>query len=171
MEGWSLKPLSSGLPQSMNILKSHMERKRGKLSEMVGILHEGYYFRPSASNFPVLDAAVMGGEDVFWLQMTVESSHPIKAAAAAKILATIPQKYKVHMVFVVDPRRVDQIKDPQSLENCDDVKDADLRNRLDTMPQWVLVLGLPERNPHEYGLKSESRYFHDQLRELRRLAH
>lgn len=115
-EGFRLEPLAQNKTQNRRIVKSGLVVKKGKLEDMMTLLEEGCYFQPTASNFPVIDAAVMAGKDVFGFQMTVGSSHAPKAHEALKLLNAIPAGKMLHLVWVVDPVKEHHIKTAQTFQ-------------------------------------------------------
>jgi hypothetical protein len=54
-------PQSSEIP----ILEKAVVVEKGNMADMMNVLERGCYFQPLASNFPVIDAALMVGNDVF----------------------------------------------------------------------------------------------------------
>ncbi len=145
-----LEPLSNDKKQNRRIVKSAVTVVKGRLEDMMAALKKGCYFQPSASNFPVIDAVVMEGNDVFGLQMTVASSHPPKAYQAAKLLNTIAEGKQLHLVWVVDGAKGDHIKTMQSFQQSKSAAekvDAAQMSKLDALPQWVLKLPFPKESP------------------------
>lgn len=70
-------------------------------------LAAGVYARPKAKNFATIDAIVVPPEKdspIMFLQMTVSSTHPIKAAVVQTLRDTLPSSLRsraLHFVFVV----------------------------------------------------------------------
>ncbi len=150
-EGLRLEPLTQSKIQNRRVVKSAVAVKKGKLEDMMATLQEGCYFQPSASNFPVIDALVMEGNDIFGLQMTVASSHPPKAYQTTKLLeTTLSAGKKLHLVWVVDGAKEDHIKTMQSFQKSKSAAekvDAAQMSKLQALPQWVLKLPFPKENP------------------------
>ena len=76
-------------------------------AEFGKVLAPGTYARPTARNFAAVDAVLIPSHDaapVLLLQMTVGTTHPIKAAALKKMRDNLPAGLKgraVQFVFVV----------------------------------------------------------------------
>jgi hypothetical protein len=56
--------------QNRRILKHAVAVEKGSVADMMVVLQKGSYFRPLASNFPVINAALIEGNDIFGFQMT-----------------------------------------------------------------------------------------------------
>ena len=150
-EGFRLEPLAQNKTQNRRIVKSGLVVKKGKLEDMMTLLEEGCYFQPTASNFPVIDAAVMAGKDVFGFQMTVGSSHAPKAHEALKLLNAIPAGKMLHLVWVVDPVKEHHIKTAQTFQQSKKAAkmvDTSQMAKLHALPQWLLKLSFPQENPY-----------------------
>jgi hypothetical protein len=78
-------------------VKTEVASEKENLANMMDVLEKRSYFRPLASNFPVIDAAVMVGNNFYGFQMTVASSHPPKAHEAIKFLKALPAGKKLHL--------------------------------------------------------------------------
>jgi hypothetical protein len=136
--------------QNRFIIKGAVAIEKGKLEDMLVALGKGCYFQPSARNFPVFDAMVMEGNDVYGLQMTVASSHPPKAYHAARLLESILAGRKLHLVWVVDGAKEDHIRTVQSFKQSKTPAkkvDASMIAKLQNLPQWVLKLPFPKESP------------------------
>ncbi len=148
-EGLKLEPLTKGL-NGRRILEKAVTVEKGKLADMTVALQKGCYFLPSTSNFPVIDAAVMVGNDVFGFQMTVDSSDPLKLHETTKLLEFMPDGKKFHLVWVVDPARSDHIKKVQSFQQskiASEKASVAEMSKLEAIPQWLLELKFPKESP------------------------
>lgn len=146
-DGLKLKPLTG--KKNRRIMKSAFVVERGKLENMAG-LKQGVYLQPSVSNFPVIDSAAMEGKDIFGFQMTVASSHPSKAYQTAKLLDALPIGSTLHLVWVVDAAKENNIKAAQTFQqskNAEKRVDDSTMKKLQTIPQWVLRLQFPKESP------------------------
>ena len=143
-KGLKLEPLTE--KKSLGIVEKPVTVEKGNMADMMSVLGRGCYFQPSASNFPVIDAAVMVGSDVFGFQMTVASSHSPKAHETIKLLDAMPDGKKFHLVWVVDPARSDNIKRAQSFQQSKSASVAEM-SKLEAIPQWLLELKFPKESP------------------------
>ena len=144
-----LEPLTQGL-KGRRILEKAVTVEKGNMADMMSVLGRGCYFQPLASNFPVIDAAVMVGNDVFGFQMTVDSSHSPKAHETIKLLDAMPDGKKFHLVWVVDPARSDRIKKAQSFQQSKSASEkasVTQMSKLEAIPQWLLELKFPKESP------------------------
>jgi hypothetical protein len=149
-EGLRLEPLPKGKKQNRCIVKTAVTAEKGKLENMMAALEKGCYFQPSASNFPVIDALVMEGNDIFGFQMTVASSHPPKAYQTAKLLEIVPAGKKLHLVWVVDGEKENPIAKVQLFQQSKSPEkkvDASQMSKLQALPQWMLKLRFPKESP------------------------
>lgn len=149
-KGLKLEPLTKGTKQNRHIVKKALVTEKGKLENMLASFENGCYFQPSASNFPVIDAAVMEGNDIFGFQMTVASSHPPKAYHTARLLESIPAGKKLHLVWVVDGAKESHIEKAQSFQQSKSPAkkvDASQMDKLQSLPQWLLKLSFPKESP------------------------
>jgi hypothetical protein len=149
-EGLKLEPVTKDKTKNRRVIKNPLVMEKGKLESMMAALQKGCYFQPSAANFPVIDAMVMEGNDLYGLQMTVASSHPPIAHETLKLLEAIPAGKSLHMVWVVDGVKEGHITTVQSfVQPKDPTKkvDAAEMKKLQNMPQWVLKLSFPKESP------------------------
>jgi hypothetical protein len=149
-KGLKLEPLPKGKKQNRRVVKNAVTVMKGKLEDMMAVLEKGCYFQPSAANFPVVDAIMMEGNDVFGFQMTVASAHPPKAHEAAKLLEIVSAGKKLHLVWVVDGEKKDHIETAQTFQQSKSAAkkvDASQMIKLQALPQWVLKLSFPKENP------------------------
>ncbi len=139
--GLRLEPLAQDKTQNRRVIKSAVAVRKGTLEDMMAVLQEGCYFLPSTSNFPVIDAAVMEGNDVYGFQMTVGSNHTPKAPVTLKLLNAIPAGKRLHLVWVVDQAKEHHIKTAQTFQQSKSPAkkvDASQMIKLQALPHWVL---------------------------------
>jgi hypothetical protein len=150
-KGLLLEPLTTKRNgRNRRILKSAVNIEPGTLGNVGSILQKGCYFRPVAANFPVIDGALMEGNDVYGLQMTVASSHPLKAHEASELLNALPEGKRLHLVWVVDGAKEDRIKTAQPfVQSKVAAEKVDKRTiqKLQEVPQWLLKLPFPKESP------------------------
>jgi hypothetical protein len=149
-EGLKLEPLTEGKKQKRRVIKKPLVVEKGKLETMIAALEKGCYFQPSAANFPVIDAMVMEGNDLYGFQMTVASGHPPVAHETLKLLEAIPAGKSLHMVWVVDGVKEGHISTIQSFVQPKDLAkkvNATKMEKLQNIPQWLLKLSFPKESP------------------------
>lgn len=152
-DGLQLVPLSPDRKKNVRIIKKALEVECGSMSDLKRVLDSGKYFKPKATNFAVIDAAVKEDNVVYGFQMTVARAHPPKAHEVAELFASCPS---IHLVWVVDAAKNDHIKALQGFEQSRDPDkevDAEMLKRLKKIPQWLLKLEFPKENP--FVIKSE----------------
>ena len=142
--GFQLEGLS-GQRKGKRIIKEPISVECGDAATMANVVKAGKYFQPTASNFPVIDAAVEEEGVFYGLQMTVASSHPSSASHTAALLEKMPN---LQLVWVVDSTQKTHIKAAQGFEySATEKSDATLQAKLSNVPQWLLVLDFPKTNP------------------------
>ena len=149
-DGLKLEPLAQGKNTNRRVIKKAVAVRKGKLEDMMVALEDGCYFQPWASNFSVIDAAVMEGSNVFGFQMTVGSKHPPKAHEAVKLLTALPAGKRLHLVWVVDSAKEAHIKTAQTFKLSKSVAknvNATQMSQLQALPQWLLKLSFPKESP------------------------
>jgi hypothetical protein len=148
-EGLKLEPLTEGKKQNRRIIKKPLVVEKGKLETMMAALQKGCYFQPSAANFPVIDAMVMEGNDLYGFQMTV-ASHPFVAHETLKLLEAIPAGKNLHLVWVVDGVKEGHISTMQSFVQPKDLAkkvNVAKMKELHNLSQWLLKLSFPKESP------------------------
>ena len=136
-----LQPLEPEAKNSKNVLASGaITVEVGDLQAMQGIIAAGKYFKPSTTNFPVIDAAAMDGKIVYGFQMTLARRHPPKGQQLVTILKALPADVLFHLVWVVDPG-----KDGNFAKQTLDMSGVDEagRSMLKNVKQWRLPLKFP----------------------------
>jgi hypothetical protein len=136
-----LQPLEPGAKNSKKVLASGaITVEVGDLQAMQGIIEAGKYFKPSTTNFPVIDAAAMDNKTVYGFQMTLARRHPPKGQQLVTILKALPADVLFHLVWVVDPG-----KDGNFTKQTLDMSGVDAagHSMLKNVKQWWLPLKFP----------------------------
>jgi hypothetical protein len=136
----------SKFEKERSILKSSIEIREGSFGEMMTVLTAKKFFRPKTSNFPIIDAAVMEGNDIYGMNITITESHRISALEALKLCAVVPPPKKLHIVWVVDPASRSNIKRAQSFaisKKASKKVSAAQKEQLNAIPQWKLEFTFP----------------------------
>jgi len=102
-------PLNDGASTSISTIsiERNLKKVTFRTAQELAALLAGTYARPTTSNFAAVDAVLVPSDSsapVMLLQMTVSSSHPIKAAELTKLRNELPATLKrrgVTFVFVV----------------------------------------------------------------------
>ncbi len=99
---------ASGPAQPALVIEAGLKRATFRTAEELGALAApGVYARPAAKNFVTVDAVLVPSapsSPVMFLQMTVSTSHPIKAWAVQQLRDSLPAPLRsrgVQFVFVV----------------------------------------------------------------------
>lgn len=136
---------SSGAAQPGIVIEAGLKRATFRTLEELGTLAApGVYARPAAKNFGTVDAVLFPSapsSPVMFLQMTLRTSHPIRALAVERLRDSLPAALRsrgVQFVFVV-PEDVAGVFAAQPFYTSESTVS---KSRPTDMPQHLLTLRL-----------------------------
>lgn len=116
LKGWGSTPLPAdngywSLPQPISTLLIPKPQDRKRLAKQLEVACRPVYLKPDFATYPTFDGAIIDGNNVYLLQMTISSKHRCTSSGIQQLIDVMPStlidpsETRWHMIYITPSHR------------------------------------------------------------------